>query len=113
MIEDFCAKKGVNVLKCGKIMVANDEDGVERLKQFKLKGEALGVSPNSLSSSEVRNLEPNVACMAGVHFPSTSVVDVLGLCEAMETDALSEGKDNHILTSSRVTKVFRRRSRRL
>jgi L-2-hydroxyglutarate oxidase LhgO len=55
-----------------------------------------------LTGSKVSSLEPNVSCFAGLNFPSTSVVDVLGLCHSLEADAQSLSPGSHVLTSARV-----------
>ena len=59
----------------------------------------------SLTSSKVASLSPNVSCLSGLLFPTTSVVDVQGLCQALELDARSNSPDSHVLTNAKVTSL--------
>jgi L-2-hydroxyglutarate oxidase len=47
------------------------------------RGIANGLSLKRLSALEVKEIEPHVSCLAGIHVPSTGIVDFVGVCEKL------------------------------
>ena len=72
----FCAEQGVPYERCGKIIVATQEDEVGRLDELYRRGTGNGlVGLKMLSAEKIRELEPHAAGVRGIHVPSTAIVD--------------------------------------
>ena len=73
---DFCAKHGVTHQRTGKIVVALSPREIAPLEELHRRGLANGLSGiRRLTGSELRDHEPNVAGIAGLHVPQTGIVD--------------------------------------
>lgn len=88
----FCAEYGVAHDRCGKIVVATLSGEVERLGELKLRGEANGLKGlRELKAEELKEFEPHVAGIAGLHVPETGIVDYVGLTETYGKLAAERG----------------------
>lgn len=88
----FCAERGVPQVHCGKVLVALDETERGRLAEIERKARANGVpGVRVLDGAELREIEPNVAGVAGLHSPSTSIVDFAAVTRALAEDAVERG----------------------
>lgn len=83
-LYEFCAGHNVNHLRCGKLLVANGDDDIARLKFFKDNAEKNGVDDlNIIDGREARKIEPNILCDAAILSPSSGIVDSHGLMLAL------------------------------
>ncbi len=71
----FCADHGVAHDRCGKLVVATDEDGRRRLSDLGARAAANGVEVAELEPAAAAELEPHVSCVAALHVPSTGRAD--------------------------------------
>ncbi len=91
MLYAFCSERGVAHSRCGKVIVAQEKQ-LGALKALEQKGLANGVTDLAwLSSAEVRDLEPEVRCAAGLWSPSTGIVDVHEFITALVADIEGQG----------------------
>lgn len=89
---DYIKAKHVSINNCGKIIVASSENEVHVLKGIIRNGERNGLNNlRMLSQSDVKFLEPNVSCHAGILSPFTSVFDSHTLMMNYEADMEDEG----------------------
>jgi (S)-2-hydroxyglutarate dehydrogenase len=79
-IVEFCETYGVRHEVCGKVIVATEASELPRLDVLYARGVANGLLIRKLTASEVQEIEPHVACLAGIHVPSTGIVDFPGVC---------------------------------
>jgi L-2-hydroxyglutarate oxidase LhgO len=87
----FCADRGIAHNRCGKIIVAGEAE-VPALRALQAKAIANGVSDLvMLDRQQVRELEPQVRCAAGLLSPSTGIVDVHELLLALIADLEASG----------------------
>ncbi len=92
LLYDYCAGHGVPHSNIGKIVVAVTEDEIATLKSYVQKAEGNGVGDlRWLSREELRELEPEVECVAGFLSPSTGIVDSHALMLAYQGDAENNG----------------------
>ena len=92
LLYDYCAGHGVPHSNIGKIVVAVTEDEIATLKSYVQKAEANGIRDlRWLSREELRDLEPEVECVAGFLSPSTGIVDSHALMLAYQGDAEHHG----------------------
>ncbi len=82
MIE-FCQAHGLRHEVCGKVIVATEEAELRRLEALYERGIGNGLSVRKLRAGEVAELEPHVKCVAGLHVPSTGIVDYGAVCRKL------------------------------
>jgi L-2-hydroxyglutarate oxidase LhgO len=88
---DYCAAKGVAHRRCGKLIVA-EESQLASLEALHRKGLGNGVEDlRWLESAEVAALEPAVRCAAALFSPSTGILDVHELMNALLGDFEAAG----------------------
>ncbi|NTW36528.1 MAG: L-2-hydroxyglutarate oxidase, partial [Syntrophobacteraceae bacterium] len=72
----FCKEHGVPHEICGKVVVACEPAEIPFLNELYRRGTANGVEGlRILSPEEVREIEPHVHCIRGMHVPTTGIVD--------------------------------------
>ena len=72
----FCAEHGIPHDRCGKVVVATSEQEIPALDELERRGRANGLQDmRRLRPEELRELEPHVAGIAGLHVPETGIVD--------------------------------------
>jgi L-2-hydroxyglutarate oxidase LhgO len=91
-LYEFCRSHGVAHRRIGKLVVASREAEIASLEAIKSKSEANGVMDLEwLDSVAVRELEPEIACVAALLSPSTGIVDAHGLMLALQGEAEEAG----------------------
>jgi L-2-hydroxyglutarate oxidase LhgO len=92
LLYDYCASHGVPHRRCGKLIVATSEAQRATLEQIRAKAAANGVHDlRWLERADVREIEPEVACVAALLSPSTGIIDSHGLMLAYQGDAEDHG----------------------
>jgi L-2-hydroxyglutarate oxidase len=72
----FCEENEIPVWTCGKLVVANDAEGEERLKIYQERGTANHVEGLRLiDSHEILDIEPHAVGRRALHAPGTGIVD--------------------------------------
>lgn len=100
----FCRDHGVPHEICGKLVVAVDDTEVERLKNLHERGRQNGLQGLKwLSRGEMREIEPQVAGVAGLHVPQEGIVDYPKVCEALLKIISAQG--GKAVTNAKVTKL--------
>lgn len=88
----FCVARGVAFARCGKLVIANGEDEVARIRGLVENAEKNGVGDlRVVPQKEARRLEPGLRCDAAILSPSSGVVDSHGLMVALLGDAENAG----------------------
>jgi L-2-hydroxyglutarate oxidase len=76
LLIDFCRKNEVPFDLCGKIIVATDEKEIPLLKTIYDRGQQNGLQNlKMLKAEQLKDYEPHVAGIAGIHVPQTGIVD--------------------------------------
>lgn len=87
-----CAARGIAHRRCGKLVVAVNEDEVPALEALHAQALANGVDDAVLiDGAAARALEPAVRCVAALHSPSTGIVDSHGLMLSLQGEAEDHG----------------------
>ena len=108
LMEQFCDTHGIKHQTIGKVIVATSEAELPRLQTLFERGTANGVPGiRMLDQDQVREIEPHVAAVRGLHSPSTGIVDYIEVCEAMARDLRAHGVE--IRTDSAVSAIDRGR----
>jgi len=102
----FCEEHGIPCERCGKIVVATREDELPELERLRKRGGANGLEGlRSLSPAEIREYEPHVTGIAGLHVPHTGIVDYVQVTKAFAR--VVEQNGGEVRTGSRVLSVHR------
>lgn len=86
LLYAFCAARGVDHRRCGKLTVANSPDEVAALRGLQDRAAANGVPVEWLEAAQAIAREPALRCIAALHSPSTGIVDSHGLMLALQGD---------------------------
>ncbi len=88
----YCAERGIAAPLIGKLLVATSEAQIAKLAALKDNAERSGVADLSwLSRAEASRLEPEVACVAALHSPSSGIVDSHAYMLSLQGDLEREG----------------------
>jgi (S)-2-hydroxyglutarate dehydrogenase len=72
----FCAEHGLPHERCGKLVVATEERELPALDELQRRGLANGLDGiRRLIGAELKEFEPHVVGVAGLHVPQTGIVD--------------------------------------
>jgi L-2-hydroxyglutarate oxidase len=82
MVE-FCDLHGIRHEICGKVIVATTESELPRLEKLYVRGVENGLEVKKMAVSQVKELEPHVSCVGGLHVPSTGIVSYLDVCRKL------------------------------
>jgi L-2-hydroxyglutarate oxidase len=102
----FCREHGIRHERCGKVVVATRDTELPALQELARRGEANGLKGiRTLGADELRNFEPHVTGIAGLHVEETGIVDY---AEVTRTYArLVQEAGGTIQLDSRVLRVER------
>jgi L-2-hydroxyglutarate oxidase LhgO len=99
LLYDYCRRRQVAHSRCGKLIVAQAMQ-VPALRNLHDRGVANGVYDLQwLSADEVRSIESEVHCAAGLYSPSTGIVDAAEYMNALHADV--EGAGSRVVTRTR------------
>jgi len=91
-LYEYCAERGVPHRRCGKLIVATDAAQLDELEGIRQRAHANGVTDViPVSRAQVRAMEPELACVAALHSPSTGIIDSHALMLAYLGDAENAG----------------------
>ncbi|MGB0629233.1 MAG: NAD(P)/FAD-dependent oxidoreductase [Alphaproteobacteria bacterium] len=91
-LYEFCDGHGVSYKRCGKIIVATDEEQLPELEQLKANAAANGVEDLTwMTPQEVIEMEPAVFCVGALWSPSTGILDSHSFMLALQGDAEEAG----------------------
>jgi L-2-hydroxyglutarate oxidase len=92
LLRDFCAEKSIAYDECGKLLVALDDTELGHLSGIHERAVANRVPGVRLvSAAEMKEIEPHVRGTAGLHSPSTAIVDYAVVTRALAEDARARG----------------------
>jgi len=88
----FCDDHGVAYNRCGKIIVATDQEQLPELERLKSNAAANGVDDLEwMTPAQVTEMEPAVFCVGALLSPSTGILDSHGYMLALQGDAEAAG----------------------
>jgi L-2-hydroxyglutarate oxidase len=103
----FCEAHEIPHERCGKLVVATSAREIPALDELERRGRANGLEGlRRLAAGELRDYEPEVAGIAGLHVPQTGIVDYTAVTESFARLVSESGGE--VRTGSRVLRVERR-----
>jgi L-2-hydroxyglutarate oxidase LhgO len=91
MLYAYCAERGLPIQNCGKLIVATDDSQLKKLAQIEAQAAANGVPVERLTREQARELEPQLACIAALHSPTTGIVSSHDLMSSLQGDLENAG----------------------
>jgi L-2-hydroxyglutarate oxidase LhgO len=92
LLYKLCDDHNIAYSRCGKIIVAADENEIGRLKELHNQGTKNGVDDLvPLSRAEAKRLEPNIEARAALLSPSSGIFDSHGLLKLLYGQAREKG----------------------
>lgn len=96
LLTKYCEEKKIPLNKCGKLVVAKNENDLASLDELLKRGRDNNVVLHQLTSAEAQEIEPRVKTFERALFsPTTSSVNPKLVIEAMKEDAIREGVEIH------------------
>jgi L-2-hydroxyglutarate oxidase LhgO len=87
LMKSFCDEHKVAYDECGKVIVAREAGEVSRLDEIERRARANGVPGlRRLGPDELTEIEPHVRGVAGLHSPSTAIVDFRAVARALAAE---------------------------
>ena len=91
-IKKLCEAEGIPVRNNGKLVVATEENEIERLAEIYRRAQRNGCVIEKVSAAEAHKIEPNVNHIGEALFcPETSTVDPVAICAAMRKRFIAMG----------------------
>jgi L-2-hydroxyglutarate oxidase len=88
----FCAENGIPHDRCGKLVVATSKEELPALAELERRGVANGLTGlRRLTAAEMREIEPHVTGVAGLHVPETGIVNYKAVAEVYATKIAEAG----------------------
>lgn len=95
-LYEYCAERGIDARRDGKVIVATDPDELERLGELERRGKANEVPGlERIGPEELRQLEPHAVGLAALHSPNTGVVDFPTVTRSYAEDFTAGGGSIH------------------
>ncbi len=86
-LTKYCEKKGLNINKCGKVVVAKSEEELETLFELKKRGDINGVELYIVDEKELKEIEPNARTYRfALWSPRTSTVNPLQVLNSLKEE---------------------------
>ncbi len=104
MVE-FCRERSIAHDVCGKVIVAVAASELPFLDSLHRRGVEHGLAVKRLDPEQVREIEPHVRCLAGIHVASTGIVNYREVV-AKQVD-LVRSRGGTVLSETRVERVRR------
>jgi L-2-hydroxyglutarate oxidase LhgO len=91
-MKDYCRRKGLLINECGKLVVAQNEEELEKLYELEKRGKRNGSNVELIDEGRAREIEPNVRTFKkALYSPDTASVDPKEVCAAIRSDLDNAG----------------------
>jgi L-2-hydroxyglutarate oxidase LhgO len=92
LLYRYCAANKIKYQRCGKLIVSTNELEAKQINQIHKNGINLGVPGiHLLNQNEIRQLEPEVFGLNGIHSETTGIIDSHGLMSSLFRSAQKAG----------------------
>jgi (S)-2-hydroxyglutarate dehydrogenase len=76
----FCQEHNIDHEVCGKVIVATNEQELPRLENLYNRGLENGIKVKRITPEEVKEIEPHVKSVGGIHVDSTGIINYKQVC---------------------------------
>ena len=96
----FCQEHDIPHERCGKVVVATREDEIPALDELERRGKANGLEGlKRLKPEEIKEYEPHVTGIDGLHVPQTGIVDFVAVTEKFAQ--IVQERDGEVMTETK------------
>lgn len=107
LMEAYAEERGISFERCGKLIVALNEQELGPLAELETRGNANGVPGlRMVGADEMREIEPHAAGIRALHSPGTGIIDFAAVVQAMASELRAENVD--LLFGRQVVEINRR-----
>lgn len=107
LMERYAEDHDIAFERCGKLIVALNEQELAPLAELEARGNANGVPGlRMVDADEMREIEPHAAGLRALHSPGTGIIDFAGVVATMAAELGAEGVD--LLFGRQVLNIIRR-----
>ena len=92
-MEAFCREHEIAFENCGKVIVAVDEEEVQRLDNIYSRGRENGIRCEIIDEKQLKEREPNVRGVKAILVPEAGIVDYPAVCERLSKLLSAGGHD--------------------
>lgn len=86
-MSKYCDERNLQIKKCGKLVVARNEQEVRGLEELKRRADANGVELKWITDEDLQKYDPGaVTFKRALYSPTTSTVNPMEVCCAMKAD---------------------------
>ena len=105
----YAREHGIPHEICGKLVVATEDGEIPRLRKLEERGRQNGLQGiRWLTQTEIRQLEPHCAGIAGLHVPEEGIIDYPAVCRSLADEIRLRGGE--IETDFEVRSISNRRN---
>ncbi len=92
LLTAYCDERGIRYERCGKLVVASNEEELAALEELRRRGETNGLTGlRRLTPEEMREVEPHVVGTGALHVPSAGIIDYVAVARALGADMHNAG----------------------
>lgn len=92
LMYEYCEQHAIAHERCGKLIVALEEDEIARLDELEARGVANAVPGlRRVGGAEITDIEPNAVGREALHAPNTGVVDYAAVARCLAKDLEADG----------------------
>ncbi len=86
-MKDYCRSKGLALNECGKLVVAQNEEELQKLFELERRGKTNGANVSIIDEQRAREIEPNVKTYKkALYSPNTASIDPHQVCQSLKDD---------------------------
>ena len=108
-MERFCEREEIPYDICGKVIVAVEENELQRLQDIYQRGQQNGVQCQLIGPERLAELEPHAAGIQAIHVPEAGIVNYRRVTERLAEIVQLRGGE--VITSARVQGIVKDRER--
>jgi L-2-hydroxyglutarate oxidase LhgO len=87
LLTDYCKKRGLKINECQKVVVAKNEEELERLFELEKRGKINGVDIKIIDEKELFEIDSNAKTYKNALFsPKTSTIDPIEVSKSIKQD---------------------------
>ena len=91
LLETWGRERGIAHERCGKLVIATDQEEVPRLEALFERAKANGVDCRRIGPEESVEIEPHAKVVEAIHVPETGIVDYVAMCESLVDEIVELG----------------------
>ncbi|KAA1418327.1 L-2-hydroxyglutarate oxidase [Mumia zhuanghuii] len=97
LLKEFCADRGIPYTECGKLVVAVDDDEMQRFDALERTARENGVPGLvRVDGTGITDIEPHAAGIVALHSPATAITDFVAVARAIGEDIVASGGEIHL-----------------